>query len=53
MEHIFSRIHIVSDVSWFFSIRIWNQIEKSTINRIQIHPFGIHIEIEHGYIYPY
>jgi hypothetical protein len=48
MKPVFSRIRIVSDVSWFFRIHIWNQIEKSTINQIRIHPFNIHIEIEYG-----
>jgi hypothetical protein len=52
-ETHFSRIRIVSDVSWFFRIRIWNRIEKSTINLIRIYPFDIHIEIEYGYRYPY
>jgi hypothetical protein len=37
----------------FFRIRIWNRMEKSTINRIRIHPFDKHIEIEYGYGYPY
>jgi uncharacterized membrane protein len=48
MKHIFSQIRIVSDVSWYFRIRIWNRIEKSNINRIRIYPFDIHIEIEYG-----
>jgi hypothetical protein len=51
MEHFFSRMRIASDVSWFFRIQIWNQIEKSAINRIRIYPFDIHIEIEYGYLY--
>jgi len=34
-------------------IRIWNRIEKSSQNRIQMHPYDIHIKIEYECGYPY
>ena len=34
-------------------IRIWNRIEKSSQNRIRMHPYDIHIKIEYKYGYPY
>jgi hypothetical protein len=33
----------------FFEYEYANRIEKSTINRIRIHPFDIYIEIEYGF----
>ena len=34
-------------------IRIWNRIEKSSQNRIRIHPYDIHIKIKYEYRYSY
>ena len=34
-------------------IRIWNRIEKSSQNRIRMHPHDIHIKIEYKYKYLY
>jgi hypothetical protein len=53
MEHIFSRIQIVSDVSWFFSNTNIESERENYYRLNSVYPFDIHIEIKYGYKYPY